>query len=134
MKLDALGFQVHFHAIGDRAVREALDSIEAARVANGPSDHRHHIAHIQVIHPDDVPRFAELDVTGNMQPLWACHEPQMNELTIPFLGEPRWRTQYPFGALATSRSAAGRWQRLVGQFTGCDVGLTCRGQPGVTPA
>ena len=98
--LDALGFQVHFHAIGDRAVREALDAIEAALVANGDSDLRHHIAHIQIIHPDDVPRFAALDVTANMQPLWACHEPQMDELTIPFLGEPRWRTQYPFGALA----------------------------------
>ncbi|MEO8330609.1 MAG: amidohydrolase, partial [Candidatus Nanopelagicales bacterium] len=100
--LDALGFQVHFHAIGDRAVREALDSIEAARNANGDSDRRHHIAHIQVIHPDDIARFAALDVTANMQPLWACHEPQMNELTIPFLGEPRWRTQYPFGALAAA--------------------------------
>ena len=98
--LDALGFQVHFHAIGDRAVREALDAIEVARNTNGDSDLRHHIAHIQVVHPDDVPRFASLDVTANMQPLWACHEPQMNELTIPFLGEPRWRTQYPFGALA----------------------------------
>ena len=100
--LDALGFQVHFHAIGDRAVREALDAIEGARRANGDSDRRHHIAHIQVIHPDDVPRFAALGVTANMQPLWACHEPQMDELTIPFLGEPRWRTQYPFGGLVRS--------------------------------
>ena len=49
------GFQVHFHAIGDRAVREALDAVEAARAANGPRDHRHHIAHIQVVHPDDMP-------------------------------------------------------------------------------
>ncbi|HVQ89280.1 MAG TPA: amidohydrolase [Actinomycetes bacterium] len=107
--LDALGFQVHFHAIGDRAVREALDAIEVARTANGDGDHRHHIAHIQVIHPDDISRFAALDVTANMQPLWACHEPQMNELTIPFLGEPRWRTQYPFGALvqAGARLAGG---------------------------
>jgi len=70
---------------------------------------RHHIAHIQVIHPDDVQRFAALNVTANMQPLWACHEPQMDELTIPFLGEPRWRTQYPFGALvgAGARLAGG---------------------------
>jgi predicted amidohydrolase YtcJ len=107
--LDGLGFQVHFHAIGDRAVREALNAIEAAGRANGDHDHRHHIAHIQMIHPDDVPRFAALGVTGNMQPLWACHEPQMDELTIPFLGEPRWRTQYPFGALlkAGARLAGG---------------------------
>lgn len=97
--LDRDGFQVHFHAIGDRAVREALDAVNAARKTNGPSDHRHHIAHIQVVHPDDIARFASLGVTANMQPLWACHEPQMDELTIPFLGEPRWRTQYPFGAL-----------------------------------
>jgi predicted amidohydrolase YtcJ len=53
-ELDRLGFQVHVHAIGDRAVREALDSFEAARAANGASDNRHHIAHIQLIHPDDV--------------------------------------------------------------------------------
>ena len=53
-QLDALGFQPHFHAIGDRAVRESLDAVEAARQANGPSDTRPHIAHIQVIHPDDI--------------------------------------------------------------------------------
>jgi predicted amidohydrolase YtcJ len=106
--LDAEGFQVHFHVIGDRAAREALDSIEAARKANGMNDLRHHLAHIQVIHPDDIPRFAALGVGANMQPLWACHEPQMDELTIPYLGEPRWRWQYPFGDL--ERAGA----RLVG--------------------
>jgi predicted amidohydrolase YtcJ len=97
--LDAEGFQVHFHAIGERAVREALDAIEAARAANGPSDHRHHISHIQVVHPDDVPRFHTLGVVANGQPLWACNEPQMTELTIPFLGPKRSRWQYPFGSL-----------------------------------
>src|SRR5580692_4820733 len=61
-QLDALGFQVHLHAIGDRAVREALNAIEAARTANGWTDNRHHIAHLQVVHPADVPRFAQLDV------------------------------------------------------------------------
>jgi hypothetical protein len=108
-ELDALGFQVHFHALGDRAVREGLDAIEAARLANGPTDGRHHLAHLQVIHPDDVPRFAALGATANLQPLWACHEPQMDELTIPFLGEPRWRWQYPFGDLerAGARLAGG---------------------------
>ena len=77
---------MHFHALGDRAVREALDAIEAARTANGFNDHRHHLAHLQVVHPDDVPRFRALGATANMQPLWAAHEPQMDELTIPFLG------------------------------------------------
>jgi predicted amidohydrolase YtcJ len=98
-QLDALGFQPHFHAIGDRAVRESLDAVEAARRANGPSDTRPHIAHIQVIHPDDIPRFRELDVAANAQPLWACHEGQMDDLTIPFLGEERATWQYPFRSL-----------------------------------
>ena len=108
--LDAAGFQVHVHAIGDRAVREALDAFEAARLANGDDqDLRHHIAHLQVVHPDDISRFAALGVTANLQALWAVHEPQMNELTIPFLGPERAGWQYPFGDLARSgaRLAAG---------------------------
>ena len=103
--LDRLGFQVHFHALAERAVRESLDAVEAALDANGPSDHRHHLAHLQVIHPDDVPRFRRLGAVANAQPLWAAHEGQMDDLTIPFLGEPRWRWQYPFGSLV--RSGAG---------------------------
>ncbi|MGO8959131.1 MAG: amidohydrolase [Streptosporangiaceae bacterium] len=117
-QLDAAGFQVHVHAIGDRAVREALDAIEAASARNGagPSDgsaaradNRHHIAHLQVMHPDDVPRFAALGVTANMQGLWAAHEPQMDELTIPFIGPDRAVRQYVFGDLLRSgaRLAAG---------------------------
>ena len=108
-RLDAAGFGVHVHAIGDRAVREALDAFAAARAANIVSPGRHHIAHLQVIHPDDIPRFAQLSVTANMQALWAAHEPQMDELTIPFLGAQRAARQYPFGALlrAGARLAAG---------------------------
>lgn len=100
--LDAEGFQVHLHAIGDRAVREVLDALEAAREANGARDLRHHVAHLQVVHPDDVPRFRELDVTANLQALWAAHEPQMDELTIPFLGPERASWQYPFADLLAS--------------------------------
>lgn len=99
VELDALGFQLHFHALGDRAVRESLDAVEAARDANGDNDLRHTLAHIQVVHPDDVPRFAELKVVANMQPLWARHEDQMDVLTIPFLGTRRAGWQYPFGSL-----------------------------------
>ncbi|MFD7595746.1 amidohydrolase [Kitasatospora sp. NPDC059812] len=98
-ELDALGFQVHFHALGDRAVREALDAVEAARAANGRRGTRHHLAHLQVVHPDDLDRFARLGAIANIQPLWAAHEPQMDELTIPFLGPERAAWQYPFGAL-----------------------------------
>ncbi|MFE4414937.1 amidohydrolase [Streptomyces sp. NPDC056821] len=98
-ELDVLDFQVHFHALGDRAVREALDAIEAARAANGRRATRHHLAHLQVVHPDDIPRFAQLGAIANIQPLWAAHEPQMDELTIPFLGPERAAWQYPFGSL-----------------------------------
>jgi hypothetical protein len=101
-RLDALGFQCHFHAIGDRAVRECLDAIETAQAANEPDDHRHHIAHIQVVHPDDVPRFRRLRTVANGQPLWACYDSQMVDLTIPFLGEERTTWQYPFGSLVRS--------------------------------
>src|SRR5215470_13277134 len=100
--IDAQGFQVHFHAIGDRAVRETLDAVAAARSANGAGDGRHHISHIQVVHPQDLPRFRELDVLANCQPLWACEEPQMTELTLPFLGPERSAWQYPFGSLVRS--------------------------------
>ena len=101
-RLDAEGFQVHIHAIGERAVREALDAFEAARAANGANDQRHHIAHIQVVHPDDVPRFGELGVAANAQPLWAVNEGQMLHLTIPFLGPERSSWQYPFQSLVRS--------------------------------
>jgi predicted amidohydrolase YtcJ len=110
--LDAEGFGVHFHALGDRAVRNALDAVAAARRARaggprgatggqpGADDRpRHHLAHLQVVHPDDIPRFAQLSATANIQPLWATHEPQMDELTIPFLGERRSGWQYPFRSL-----------------------------------
>jgi len=93
--LDAAGFDVHVHVIGDRAVRDALDAVEKARETPGPHG-RHHLAHLQVVHPDDVARFAALDVAANAQALWACDDPQMSELTTPFLGPERNAWQYPF--------------------------------------
>jgi predicted amidohydrolase YtcJ len=102
--LDERGFQLHFHAIGDRAVREVLDALEGTS-----REHRHHIAHVQVVHPRDVARFAEYGVAANLQMLWAVQDAQMVELTVPFLGAERSGWQYPFGALerAGARLVAG---------------------------
>lgn len=103
-ELDRLGFQVHMHAIGDRAVRNSLDAVASARSANGPSDNRHHIAHVQIVHPDDIARFGKLDVVANCQPLWAQSDSQMEELTVPFLGKDRVEQQYPFGSMMRTGS------------------------------
>lgn len=107
--LDGAGFQVHFHALGDRAVREALDAVEAAREANGPSDGRHHLAHLQVVEERETARFAELDAVANIQALWATHEDQIDDLTLPFLQDGAEARQYPFGDLVRhgARLAAG---------------------------
>jgi predicted amidohydrolase YtcJ len=101
-ELDRLGFQVHMHAIGDRAVRNGLDAVAAAQRSNGYRDRRHHIAHVQLVAPEDIPRFRSLGVVVNCQTYWAQAEPQMEELTIPFLGRERAQLQYPFGDLHRS--------------------------------
>lgn len=97
--LDAADFQVHIHALGDRAVRDSLDAIEHAIGVNGRRGNRHHLAHIQIVHAQDVPRFAELDVTANAQPLWACLDDQMSDLTLPFLSPQAREQQYVFRSL-----------------------------------
>lgn len=97
--LDAAGFDLHLHVIGDGAARMGLDALEAARAANGTSGGRHHLAHLQVIHPDDVARFGALGLSINAQALWACNDEQMVELTTPILGEERAGWQYPFRSL-----------------------------------
>ena len=108
------GFQVHFHALGDRAVHVALDALarvraEPARAVGsmgeaGPAgrsgDLRHHLAHLQFIRPGDLDRFRELGAVANFQPLWACHDPQMDDLTLPVVGPERARWQYRIGTLA----------------------------------
>ena len=102
-RLGAAGFQLHFHAIGDLAVSTALDALAAL-----PDDERraarHHLAHLQFITPRDMARFAELGVVANFQPLWACAEIQMEELTLPFVGAERARWQYQIGSLLGHRT------------------------------
>jgi predicted amidohydrolase YtcJ len=98
-RLAAEGFQLHFHAIGDLAVSTALDALEALPAEQRRTG-RHHLAHLQFIAPRDMGRFRALDAVANFQPLWACSEPQMEELTLPFVGPERAGWQYLIGALA----------------------------------
>lgn len=100
--LDREGFQIHIHAIGDRGIRMALDALEVAQRANGGRDARHHVAHLQLIDPDDIPRFRRLGVVANFQPLWAYADRYISELTEPALGPERSRWLYPIGSVAKS--------------------------------
>lgn len=97
--LDRAGFQIHIHAIGDRAIRMSLDAYEAAQLTNGRRDARHHIAHLELIDPDDVPRFARLGVIANFQALWAYADSYITDLTEPQLGPKRSRWLYPIGSV-----------------------------------
>ena len=131
--LDADGFQVHLHALGDRAVRDGLDAVAAARLANGASGLRHHLAHLQIVSVDDVDRFAGLGAVANVQPLWACRDEQMERLTLPYLGESARRRQYVFGSLlrAGARLACGSdWPVSdASPLRGMEVAVTRR-EPG----
>ncbi|MGL6279164.1 MAG: amidohydrolase [Gaiella sp.] len=97
--LDREGFQVHIHTIGDRAVREALDALEAAARANGDRDSRHHLAHLQFVQPGDIPRLARGGVGANVTPLWAVRSGYVEELTLPFVSPAAAAAMYPLGSL-----------------------------------
>jgi predicted amidohydrolase YtcJ len=98
-ELDKQGFQVHVHGIGDAATRYALNAFEYTREKNGIRDSRHHICHLQLVDPADIPRFRELDVVANFQPLWALPDAYITELTVPRLGPERSRWLYPIGSV-----------------------------------
>lgn len=96
---DARGWQVHAHAIGDAGARAALDGYQAAKRANGRRDNRHTIAHLQLVHPDDYPRFARLGVIPDMQLQWAVRDVYTIDALEPYLGPERHRRLYPAGSL-----------------------------------
>ncbi len=102
---DAEGFGVHIHTIGDRAVRESLDTIEAAARANGRRDARHQLAHVQFAHPDDLPRFRALGVIANVTPLWARLEAYVAEMTLPFVSARAGAGMYPFASIVRAGGA-----------------------------
>ncbi|PPB49727.1 amidohydrolase [Arthrobacter pityocampae] len=140
--LQSARFDLHLHAIGDRAVRTGLDAVAHARThvpSGGSWRPRHTMAHVQLVHPDDVPRFGELGVTVNAQALWACSDEQMRALTVPLIGEDRAQWQYPFASMLSggaplamgsdwSVSDADPWQALH-----VAVNRTHPDHPGIPP-
>jgi hypothetical protein len=96
---DAAGFTIHIHAIGDRAVRSALDAFAYARTVNGPSDNRDQIAHLELVDPADFPRFKALAVIANLQLDWAERDDWIVNGTLPYIGPDRARYLYPARSL-----------------------------------
>ncbi len=144
-RLDREGFQIHVHAIGDRAVREALDAFEAARRANGPRDARlpsrgqarHSVAHVQLINPADIPRLRRLGVAANMTPLWGHGDDWNLVFAEPRLGPERSRWLYSH---ATILATGGRlvwgtdWPvTTLAPLDGIEAAVTRRGLGGRDP-
>lgn len=96
---DKQGMIVHVHAIGDQAVTEALNGIEAARKANGNSGLPHTITHLQLIRPEDIPRFRELGVIASFQLYWASAMTDTIELVKPHIDPSLYAWQYPARSL-----------------------------------
>lgn len=94
------GLQAHFHAMGDRAVKAALDALAAAAPAAELREQRHNIAHAGLVAPEDLPRFKALGVVASLQPfLLPADELEVEALTKT-LGPERASRLYPFAALA----------------------------------
>jgi predicted amidohydrolase YtcJ len=95
VSLDKKKVQIHLHVIGDAAARITLDALEQARVLNGKRDSRHLVTHLQLVKPEDIQRFKQLDVVGVPQPFWFKIDEYYDELALPYLGKERADIQYP---------------------------------------
>jgi hypothetical protein len=100
--LDKAGFQIHFHAIGDAAVRAALDALEETLKSGGRRDARHMIAHCDLVSAADVPRFRKLGVTALLQPAWFYEEKNFSRTTLPYLGPKRAYSLYRMKGLVAA--------------------------------
>jgi predicted amidohydrolase YtcJ len=140
--LDHQGFQIQVHAIGDAAIRLALEAFEQARRINGSRDSRHQIAHLDLISPADIRRLADLQVIASVQPGWAYLDNLFFDTSLPFLGKDRAESMYPFRTLveAGARLACGTDWPYGGDLAtlrpldSVRVGVTRRGiQSGFAP-
>jgi hypothetical protein len=131
-----LQFDIHVHAIGDRAIRMTLDAFAALRKADPHHGGRHTIAHLQLVDPADIPRFAELGVIANFQPLWAYADAYITDLTEPVLGPERSRWLYPIRSVVDTGAvvvAGSDWSvSSMNPLRGIEVAVTRR-KPGAPP-
>lgn len=105
IELDGAGLTVKIHATGDRAARVALDAIEAARKANGPSGLRHEISHAEWVHPDDIPRFKVLNAVAEFSPiLW--YPTPLKTAMAEAVGEERANRMWPIKSLLEAGAGA----------------------------
>jgi predicted amidohydrolase YtcJ len=130
-KLDSAGFKVHVHAIGDRAIRTALDGFEKQHARDHGAGPRHIVAHLELFDPSDIPRFAQLGVVPSFQPLWAYADEYITQLTEPKLGALRSRYLYPIASIAKTgaiMAAGSDWSvSSMNPLEAIQVALTRRG-------
>ena len=129
-ELDREGFQIHVHAIGDRAIRMTLDALAYARARNGAGDGRHTITHLELIDPADIPRFRALGVIANFQAFWANGDEYLTKLTEPTLGPARSRWLYPIASVVSTGavvSGGSDWSvSSLNPLDAIEVGITHR--------
>jgi predicted amidohydrolase YtcJ len=99
VEADRLGLQIFVHCCGDGAVRRTLDGYAYAQQVNGRRDSRHRVEHIEAIHPDDIPRFAELGVIGSMQPFHAPLQLEDGDVWTARAGTQRWPYSFAWQTL-----------------------------------
>jgi hypothetical protein len=135
---DKQGLIIHVHALGDGAVRAALDGIAAARKANGNSGLPHTLTHEQFVVPGDFPRFRELGVISALQLLWAAAEPDTIEIVKPYLDAEIYKWQYPARSILDNGgviSGASDWPvSSANVFWGIYQAETRKGPEGVLDA
>jgi predicted amidohydrolase YtcJ len=135
---DKQGLIVHVHAIGDGAVRAALDGIAAARQTNGNSGLPHTLTHEQFVRPEDFPRFRELGVISALQLFWADASNDTIEIVKPYLDPDVYRWQYPARSILDSGgiiSGASDWPvSTANVFRGIYQAETRKGSEGILDA
>jgi len=99
-RIDAAGYQIHVHVIGDAAARYTLDALQTMESTNGQRDSRHSFAHLQLAQPDDIQRIGKMGLSIHTSPYWMSLDDYFWELNLPYLGKDRaLYQQYPLNSL-----------------------------------